>query len=98
VKFFSTGGIVKVSSFLGLLLAWLLWSQQQIDMGVNWIPKGGFENRSQCIEALNKKLEMWRTDKDAKVGANSVMWKGKDYVVTYHCLPENVDPPTREKD
>jgi hypothetical protein len=86
---------MKASSFLGLLLAWVLWSQMQNKSGSDWNPEGGFENRSQCIEALKNELDLWRRGKNTNVGGDAVQFKDKNVVVTYRCLPDTVDPRTR---
>jgi hypothetical protein len=70
----------------------------QSKSGSDWTPEGGFENRPQCIEALNKELDLWRKDKNNRVGGNSVQFKDKNYLVTYRCLPDTVDPRPREKE
>jgi len=59
---------MKASSFLGLLLAWVLWNQMKNKSGSDWNPEGGFENRSQCIEALKSELDLWRRGKNTNVG------------------------------
>jgi hypothetical protein len=83
---------MKKACYLGLLLAWTLWTRTQTPTSDNWIPAPGFGTQQKCQLSMKEKLDMWRQFKDAKFGQNSVTFASNNSTLSYVCLPDADDP------
>ena len=88
---------MKRSCLLSLLLAWVLWIQNQSPTAEDWTGLSGFASEEKCLANMKEKLDTWRQFKDAKFNKNSVTFTGNNATMVYLCLPDTEDPRTAIK-